>query len=402
MAVESRPDDHINHGVEAAMDTTGSDSGRESTGDIRKTVDDASSTCKVVVIGGCCLLGRHVARTLYQELDNVEIALFDRTKATSEIFQFITRGRQNGHRVHYNPVHTDILNKEHLRNVLCRATVVVHCADMREGRGWFQRRKMQQFNVEGTRNVVEVSKECGVRALVYCGSVDQDAESRDYDGPTVSDLSSVYTRSKARAERLVLEANNSVNNEGATLYTCSLRLPSLYGCYDTCFIPRAVQAARKLRGYHFVPSASFCPGAYVGNGSWAVACAVQKLLGQGSRSYIGGHFYNINDNTPTAGAEFYRHFLSPFDCKVVTIHPLLMLVLKLILGLVTVVVLFYSVIFSTDVTTSTILYYHQLFRDASNHHVSRKSSESKLEYIPRYSFDTAKAISLKFYLSKYF
>ena len=368
---------------------TSSDSGRESEGDVR-----AMKTRKVVITGGCGLLGRHVARMLYLEWDCVEIVLFDKTMATSETFQFITQGGPNGHRMHYDPVHRDILNKEHLRHAFQQATVVIHCADMTGGRGWFQQRKMWQFNVEGTRNVVEICRECGVDALVYCRHLGGAAME---EGVPIS----AYARSKARGEKLVLAANNTLNDDGKTLYTCSLCLPSLYGCYDTRLIPSAILAARRLRGRHLVPSTGLCLAAYAGNGAWGVVCAAQKLLDCTGRSCVGGRSYYITDDTPSSSTEFYRHFLLPFDHSVIPLRPSLSLVLKVILSVMAAVILLYDVLFNVNMETNTVIYYHRLFGNVSNS-VSRKDSELDLGYTPRYSFDTAKAISLRFYLSNYY
>ncbi|CAN9357207.1 unnamed protein product [Alternaria alternata] len=94
-----------------------------------------------------------------------------------------------------------------------------------------------KINVEGTRNVVEASRECGAKAFVYTSSVtvvldelDRDFRNVDERWPT-GGVHTSYGQSKALAESIVLSANTH------DFATCALRSAPIFGRNDTVCIP---------------------------------------------------------------------------------------------------------------------------------------------------------------------
>ncbi|RMG43180.1 MAG: NAD-dependent epimerase/dehydratase family protein [Acidobacteria bacterium] len=105
----------------------------------------------------------------------------------------------------------DLLDRDSVRRAVSGADIVFHAA----ARIFLDEPGQDEgirVNVEGTRNVIEACREAGVRRLVHVSSVHA-LEQRPHDSPLDADRALAeetgplpYDRSKARAERLVLEA----------------------------------------------------------------------------------------------------------------------------------------------------------------------------------------------------
>ncbi|MFZ5478162.1 MAG: NAD-dependent epimerase/dehydratase family protein [Myxococcota bacterium] len=113
---------------------------------------------------------------------------------------------------------------------------------------WGPRAEYERSNIVGTQNVLAACLGLGVRTLVYTSSpsvVFDGAEHVDAknDLPYPDHYEAIYPATKARAERLVLEAN------GPKLATVALRPHLIYGPGDPHLLPRlfARQKAGRLR-----------------------------------------------------------------------------------------------------------------------------------------------------------
>lgn len=163
-------------------------------------------------------------------------------------------------------------------------------------------KRVRDINVGGTANIIEASRTAGVQAIVYTSTccVVTDDHSHEYPNfdETVlppKDLL-IYGRTKAEAERLVLNAN------GRSLLTCALRpsvilgeddyqlIPSIHACISKGETPFVIGDGDNL--YDFT---------YVGNVADAHVLAIENLMS--SRSAAGQAFL-ISNGEPVTFRDF--------------------------------------------------------------------------------------------------
>jgi nucleoside-diphosphate-sugar epimerase len=112
---------------------------------------------------------------------------------------------------------------------------------------WGNTCEFESINVEGTRNVVEACRKQGVAKLVHTSSpsvvyADGNMENINESVPYPDIFLCDYARTKATAERLVLEANGL---DG--LHTVALRPHLIWGPGDPHLVPRLVERAQRGR-----------------------------------------------------------------------------------------------------------------------------------------------------------
>jgi nucleoside-diphosphate-sugar epimerase len=101
-------------------------------------------------------------------------------------------------------------------------------------------------NVDGTRNVIQACQQAGVRRLVHVGTeaallAGKPLVNVDETAPLRPDSRAPYPATKAKAERLVREAN------GASLETVVVRPRFVWGAGDTSLLPQLVAVVRSGR-----------------------------------------------------------------------------------------------------------------------------------------------------------
>ena len=104
----------------------------------------------------------------------------------------------------------------------------------------------ERVNVQGTRNVVAACKAGGVRRLVHVGTeaalmAGQPLVNVDESAPLRPDSPALYPSTKAKAERLVRDAN------GHELETVVVRPRFVWGRGDATLLPRIVEMVRSGR-----------------------------------------------------------------------------------------------------------------------------------------------------------
>lgn len=107
-------------------------------------------------------------------------------------------------------VKTDILNKSQLLSVLKNASAVIHSAAHISITG-SNREEVWKVNVEGTKNVIEATKACGVERLIYIGSIHafkDSGNSVDENSPLIDGTGSIYDITKAEGVKTVRQAIN--------------------------------------------------------------------------------------------------------------------------------------------------------------------------------------------------
>jgi nucleoside-diphosphate-sugar epimerase len=151
-----------------------------------------------------------------------------------------------------------------------------------------------QANVVGTENVLRACRRFGIRRLVYTSSPSVVFAGRDMEGvdesvPYPSHYDAPYPETKARAERLVLEAN------GPDLATVALRPHLIWGPGDNHLVPRIVTRGRagKLRRIGWATKK--IDSIYIDNAADAHLLAADRLFPDAP---IAGRAYFLSQGEP--------------------------------------------------------------------------------------------------------
>lgn len=128
----------------------------------------------------------------------------------------------------------------------CRGVTTVYHAAARVG-VWGPREAFERTNIGGAESIVAACRRHGVARLVFTSSPSVVFDEGDLSGvdeshPRGTHFPADYPRTKAEAERVVLEAH-----EPARLATCALRPHLIWGVGDQNLIPRVVARARAGR-----------------------------------------------------------------------------------------------------------------------------------------------------------
>ncbi|XP_076852300.1 3 beta-hydroxysteroid dehydrogenase type 7 [Brachyhypopomus gauderio] len=286
-----------------------------------KNMSSAKSRLVYVITGGCGFLGQHLLHVLLEKEDSVkEIRLFDKHTdpdlhncSTERVKVVVTQG--------------DVTDYRSVLDACQGADLVIHTASLVDV--WYRvpEQAIYAVNVEGTRNVINACVELGIQHVVYTSSM-------EVVGPNVKGDTFIrgnedtpynvchempYPRSKAAAEKLVLEANGTKVKGGATLYTCALRPTGIYGENHQLmkdFYQMGVRTGGWLiRG---VPQDTEHGRVYAGNVAWMHLLAARAIREDPER--LGGEVYFCYDDSPYKSYEdFNMQFLSAFNFRVVRV-----------------------------------------------------------------------------------
>ncbi|KAK3084989.1 hypothetical protein FSP39_022470 [Pinctada imbricata] len=169
----------------------------------------------VVVTGGSGFVGQHVIKHLQLHAPFVtEIRVLDIAPYTQKLKGFTQK----------IPVHShvsDINNAEKVAAVLKGVDSVLHLASVVDSRFHPNVDLMQKVNVEGTKIIIQACIEENIQRLVYCGSITPYQGWEDVKDGNENTLKHNenciirdYGNSKAAAEKMVLEANGRVLQNG--------------------------------------------------------------------------------------------------------------------------------------------------------------------------------------------
>ncbi|XP_014556744.1 hypothetical protein COCVIDRAFT_99091 [Bipolaris victoriae FI3] len=159
-----------------------------------------------------------------------------------------------------------------------------------------------KVNVEGTRNVLEASKEHDVKAFVYtssiavlCDDFSRDFKNADETWP-LGNTDTTYGQSKALAESLVLSSNSP------SFATTALRPAPIFGPTDRICIP-TIHACIDAGQTPFIlgPGTNLQDYVYVDNVAHAHVLALENLLST-ARTAAGEAMFISNNEPVTARA----------------------------------------------------------------------------------------------------
>lgn len=157
---------------------------------------------KVLVTGATGFVGSHVARFLAGQ--GAELRLLVRPTSLTANLEGIAAERVTG----------DLREAESLRKAMAGCEAVFHVAA--DYRLWTREpHEMYRSNVEGTRNIIQLAQQSGVRRVIYTSSVatmgfTSNGHLANEDSPVgLGDMIGHYKRSKFQAEQIALEAGRS-------------------------------------------------------------------------------------------------------------------------------------------------------------------------------------------------
>lgn len=166
----------------------------------------------------------------------------------------------------------------------CRGRDVVFHVAAKAGI-WGPSAEYEAINVQGTRNVVDGCRAAGVPTLVYTSTPSVVYAVGDLSGvdermPYPARFETAYARTKAQAERMVLEAH------GDGLATVALRPHLIYGPGDNHLIPRVLQRAREGRLFRVGDGRNLVDLTYVDNAAEAHVLAADSVAVAGGKAYF--------------------------------------------------------------------------------------------------------------------
>ncbi|CAG8778271.1 20022_t:CDS:2 [Gigaspora margarita] len=249
-----------------------------------------------LVIGGEGFLGRWVVEMLLKRGEK-NVSVFDIAQRyfDKEVTYY------EGNLSNYNDI-DDAIRKSN-------ATSVFHTASPHYGGA--PKELFWKVNVDGTKNVIDSCVANGVKKIVYTSS-----SSVIYDGineivnadettPYPEIPMDVYNETKAKGERLIIEANGTNG-----LLTCAVRPSSIFGPNDKQFLPAALNVMRQGQTkFQIGDNSNLIDWTYVENVSHAHLLASDKLF---DGSPVAGEVFIITNDTPVPFWDLLRFVWAQF------------------------------------------------------------------------------------------
>lgn len=201
-------------------------------------------------------------------------------------------------------VFVDITKIETLKTALKDVDLVFHLASFIDWRGSISREKIEDININGTKNIIQTCLDLGVPKLIYTSSMDVLLDGNPISGgehdddPYPSSYLNFYISTKIASEKLVRKANDK-------LTTVILRPAHLYGPNDELLI-QAFSPEGYLSPFTWSKSSNskMCY-LFVGNGAHAHLQVAEKLE-KGSK--LAGQTYILTENFNENSFRFKERF----------------------------------------------------------------------------------------------
>lgn len=250
----------------------------------------------VLVTGSSGFLGQHLIRQLQEEeLTTLEeIRLFDIRPYKNKLVYHSAKPKRMKEYV------GSVCDTVTLRKALRGVDAVIHCASVVDIRFFADTRALHDVNINGTKNVVECCIAENVPYLVYTGSVatlhDKQSATAMHDDPILR-IDSPYGKSKARAERMVQDANERhLSNGLGRLRTLVMRLLPMYGELDEVYVTKSLRVFKMACNTVFRLDCDI-QGTYVGNAAAFIVRGMDSLS-QTTFSGLSGRSLVAADDTP--------------------------------------------------------------------------------------------------------
>ncbi|MCM8526750.1 MAG: NAD-dependent epimerase/dehydratase family protein [Lentisphaeraceae bacterium] len=252
----------------------------------------------ILVTGGGGFLGRHIVNLLLERGDSVSI--FNRSIHKDLEERGVTCF--TGDLRDYNAVKNAVAGKDTVFHVAAKAGV------------WGPIKDYYGINFTGTENILKACHEHGVKKLIYTSSPSvafgtEAIENGDESLPYPESYLTSYPETKAKAEKMVLEANSD------KLLTCALRPHLIWGPGDNHLIPRVLETAGSGKLMQVGDGTNLVDITYVENGAKAHIQA-EEALKEGSP--VAGQAYFIGDQKQVNIWQWINDLLKEAGVKPVT------------------------------------------------------------------------------------
>ncbi|XP_010184132.1 PREDICTED: 3 beta-hydroxysteroid dehydrogenase type 7 [Mesitornis unicolor] len=270
-----------------------------------------------LVTGGCGFIGEKIVELLSQQDYIKEVRVFD-SVARKEVEKFTTASTL------VTVMKGDIRDYNLLLAAMQEVHVVIHTAAIVDYRNTVPFWEMRAVNVEGTENVLRACCVLNIPYVVYTSSIAAVGPNTSHepmfrgneDTKYSGEVELPYGKTKAMAEKLVLEANGKKLSNGAKLTACIIRANTVYGEKAT-FLQELYLLAKARNGVlnYLEPENTERNYTYVGNVAWMHVLAARNL--QLNPDLLAGQVYYCYDDTPTRKGFLVRYqLLSSMDPSV--------------------------------------------------------------------------------------
>ncbi len=235
-----------------------------------------STGTRALITGGGGFLGGAIARQLVERGEQVS--------------SYSRRSHLQLQQMGIEQIQADLSDAEALLHA-CRGKDVVYHTAAKAG-VWGRFEDFFQTNVIGTRNVIAGCRAAGVKRLIYTSSPSVIFDGTDMEGvdesvPYPHRFETAYPRTKAMAEREVVEAARE------ELRTVILRPHLIWGPGDPHFAPRIIERAKRLR--RVGDGTNRVDTIYIDNAADAHLLAADRLV---THPEISGRIYFISQDDP--------------------------------------------------------------------------------------------------------
>eukprot|EP00282_Hemiselmis_andersenii_P003636 CAMPEP_0114121724 /NCGR_PEP_ID=MMETSP0043_2-20121206/7325_1 /TAXON_ID=464988 /ORGANISM="Hemiselmis andersenii, Strain CCMP644" /LENGTH=273 /DNA_ID=CAMNT_0001214413 /DNA_START=44 /DNA_END=861 /DNA_ORIENTATION=+ len=199
--------------------------GRIAAPDYVEIGEEGPGTSRVLIIGGGGFIGKLVVQALVEDSFNER----------RRVVCFDTLLPPLAERLpHVRYIQGSIMELDHLRKAMQGVQSVVHLASLKKLLG-VDNNLIRAVNVQGTRNVVDVCIERGVKHLVYTSSITvaikannlSDNMNIPHNAPRSGSYLDIYGETKAAAEEIAMSAGKS-----GKMKVCSVRPTAVFGVGD--------------------------------------------------------------------------------------------------------------------------------------------------------------------------
>ena len=253
---------------------------------------------KALVTGGGGFLGRAIVEMLRVRGDTVTVVARRKYPEIEALGVKLVR--------------TDLSDptQDALAAALSEVDVVFHVA-AKTG-VWGRYSQFVASNVHATANILETSRRMGIKRFVFTSSPSVTFDGQDAEGVAESDIGypdkfeASYPETKAIAERMVLEANNT------EFATCALRPHLVWGPRDPHIFPRIIARARQGRLRRIGSGQNQVALTYIDHAADAHLRAADALY---PNSVVAGKAYFITDGSPVNLWAFIDRLLLAMNLK---------------------------------------------------------------------------------------
>lgn len=269
-----------------------------------------------LITGGCGFLGQHLLQVLLEKEDNLsEVRLLDK-HVDPGLTQLSTDRKK------VTVVQGDVTDYATVLQASRGADVIIHSASLVDVWHRVSEAVIRSVNIKGTENVINACVENSIQYLVYTSSMEVVGPNvkgdpflrGNEDTPYHIHHTMPYPKSKALAERMVLEANGTKVSGGEALCTCSLRPTGIYGEKHQLmkdFYQDAVNMGFLLTG---IPKSTEHGRVYAGNVAWMHLLAARGLMEQ-PQTVAGEAYFCYDDSPYKSYQDFNMLFLAGFGFR---------------------------------------------------------------------------------------